>query len=205
MHTPGFCAIIVAGGKSSRLGNTPKAGLSNGTHTLLDRALLAVSQADACVVVGPETLPVPNDVLLTREDPPYSGPAAAIHAGAEKLAQHYSGIGHPAPTWCIILGVDTPNIAPAVSLLAEHAGAAAGHETGFWGICDGVYQPLVGIYRYAPLRQVFSAGSTNASVRSFLKQLHPQEVELSPAHTADVDTWEQARALGFDSPQGSSY
>ena len=92
MHTPGFCAIIVAGGKSSRLGNTPKAGLSNGTHTLLDRALLAVSQADACVVVGPETLPVPNDVLLTREDPPYSGPAAAIHAGAEKLAQHYSGI-----------------------------------------------------------------------------------------------------------------
>ena len=80
MHTPGFCAIIVAGGKSSRLGNTPKAGLSNGTHTLLDRALLAVSQADACVVVGPETLPVPNDVLLTREDPPYSGPAAAIHA-----------------------------------------------------------------------------------------------------------------------------
>ena len=84
MHTPGFCAIIVAGGKSSRLGNTPKAGLSNGTHTLLDRALLAVSQADACVVVGPETLPVPNDVLLTREDPPYSGPAAAIHAGAAR-------------------------------------------------------------------------------------------------------------------------
>ena len=126
MHTPGFCAIIVAGGKSSRLGNTPKAGLSNGTHTLLDRALLAVSQADACVVVGPETLPVPNDVLLTREDPPYSGPAAAIHAGAEKLAQHYSGIGRPAPTWCIILGVDTPNIAPAVSLLAEHAGPPLG-------------------------------------------------------------------------------
>ncbi len=90
-------------------------------------------------------------------------------------------------------------------MLAEHAGAAAGHETGFWGVCDGVYQPLVGIYRYAPLRQVFSAGSTNASVRSFLKQLHPQEVELSPAHTADVDTWEQARALGFDSPQWSSY
>jgi len=81
MHTPGFCAIIVAGGKSSRLGNTPKAGLSNGTHTLLDRALLAVSQADACVVVGPETLPVPNDVLLTREDPRIRSLAQAVQPG----------------------------------------------------------------------------------------------------------------------------
>ena len=74
MHTPGFCAIIVAGGKSSRLGNTPKAGLSNGTHTLLDRALLAVSQADACVVVGPETLPVktrriPGQLPLSTPEP----------------------------------------------------------------------------------------------------------------------------------------
>ena len=83
---PAFCAIIVAGGKSSRLNHTPKAGLSNGSHTLLERALDAAGQAQLRVVVGPETLPVPSDALHTREDPPYSGPAAALHAGLEKLA-----------------------------------------------------------------------------------------------------------------------
>lgn len=116
-------AVVVAGGQSSRLGHVPKASLSNGTNTLLGCALQAVRQASPRVVVGPDTLPVPSDVLLTREDPPFSGPAAAIHAGLERVAAQCEGSGTPTPKWCLILGVDTPRIAPAVQLLMRTAAA----------------------------------------------------------------------------------
>ena len=62
---------------------------------------------------GPIPCSVPSDVLLTREDPPFSGPAAAIHAGLERVAAQCEGSGTPTPKWCLILGVDTPRIAPA--------------------------------------------------------------------------------------------
>ena len=74
-------AVVVAGGASRRLNHVPKASLSDGTNTLLGCALEAVDAASPRVVVGPESLPLPSGVLRTREDPPFSGPAAAIHAG----------------------------------------------------------------------------------------------------------------------------
>lgn len=101
---PAFCAIIVAGGKSSRLNHTPKAGLSNGSQTLLERALDAAGQAQLRVVVGPETLPVPSDALHTREDPPYSGPAAALHAGLENLRQPMRRARRPLPRGALFWG-----------------------------------------------------------------------------------------------------
>ncbi|WP_239653568.1 molybdenum cofactor guanylyltransferase [Rothia mucilaginosa] len=210
-------AVIVAGGQSSRLGHVPKASLSDGTSTLLDCALQAVRQASPRVVVGPDTLPVPSDVLLTREDPPFSGPAAAIHAGLERVAAQCEDSSTPAPKWCLILGVDTPRIAPAVQLLMRTAAVSdattqpplpeenSSASEGFWGISEGIYQPLVGIYRYKSIRSVFSEGTTDASVRSFLRRLNPISVELSAQHTADVDTWEQAEQLGYTTSLWSSY
>ncbi len=219
-------AVVVAGGASRRLNHVPKASLSDGTSTLLDCALEAVAAASPRVVVGPESLPLPPEVLRTREDPPFSGPAAAIHAGLECIAAACERSQTPVPNWCLILGVDTPRIAPAVQQLiaaarnaeqtcAEHAAgfsptdseAPAGSEAsaGFWGVSEGIYQPLVGIYRFEAIRSVFSTGTTDASVRSFLRRLNPAAVQMSAADTADVDTWEQAQALGYTTSLWSSY
>ena len=210
-------AVVVAGGASRRLNHVPKASLSDGTSTLLDCALEAAAAASPRVVVGPESLPLPSGVLRTREDPPFSGPAAAIHAGLECIAADCERSQVPLPDWCLILGVDTPRIAPAVQLLiaaarvAEQASvgqsAPAGSEAsaGFWGVAEGIYQPLVGIYRFEAIRSVFSTGTTDASVRSFLRRLNPAAVEMSAADTADVDTWEQAQALGYTTSLWSSY
>ncbi len=215
-------AVIVAGGASRRLNHVPKASLSDGTSTLLDCALEAVAAASPRVVVGPESLPLPTGVLRTREDPPFSGPAAAIHAGLECIAAACERSQTPVPNWCLILGVDTPRIAPAVQQLiaaarsAEQAVATpstTGSEApsdseaseGFWGVSEGIYQPLVGIYRFEAIRSVFSTGTTDASVRSFLRRLNPAAVEMSAADTADVDTWEQAQALGYTTSLWSSY
>ena len=220
-------AVVVAGGASRRLNHVPKASLSDGTSTLLDCALEAVAAASPRVVVGPESLPLPPEVLRTREDPPFSGPAAAIHAGLECIAAACERSQAPMPEWCLILGVDTPRIAPAVQQLiaaaqsAERAAgfspadseATAGSElsegsessAGFWGVAEGIYQPLVGIYRFEAIRSVFSTGTTDASVRSFLRRLNPVAVQMSAANTADVDTWEQAQALGYTTSLWSSY
>ena len=225
-------AVVVAGGASRRLNHVPKASLSDGTSTLLDCALEAVAAASPRVVVGPESLPLPPEVLRTREDPPFSGPAAAIHAGLECIAAACERSQAPMPDWCLILGVDTPRIAPAVQQLiaaargveqtcAERAAdfsptdseAPAGFEAsegsessaGFWGVAEGIYQPLVGIYRFEAIRSVFSTGTTDASVRSFLRRLNPAAVQMSAADTADVDTWEQAQALGYTTSLWSSY
>lgn len=220
-------AVVVAGGASRRLNHVPKASLSDGTSTLLDCALEAVAAASPRVVVGPESLPLPPEVLRTREDPPFSGPAAAIHAGLECIAAACERSQTPVPNWCLILGVDTPRIAPAVQQLiaaaqsAERAAgfspagseATAGSESsegsessaGFWGVAEGIYQPLVGIYRFEAIRSVFSTGTTDASVRSFLRRLNPVAVQMSAADTADVDTWEQAQALGYTTSLWSSY
>ena len=216
-------AVVVAGGASRRLNHVPKASLSDGTNTLLGCALEAVAAASPRVVVGPESLPLPSGVLRTREDPPFSGPAAAIHAGLECIAADCERSQVPLPEWCLILGVDTPRIAPAVQQLltaargAEQAATATPSPTdseapndseasaGFWGVAEGIYQPLVGIYRFEAIRSVFSTGTTDASVRSFLRRLNPAAVEMSAADTADVDTWEQAQALGYTTSLWSSY
>ena len=222
-------AVVVAGGASRRLNHVPKASLSDGTNTLLGCALEAVAAASPRVVVGPESLPLPSGVLRTREDPPFSGPAAAIHAGLECIAADCERSQVPLPEWCLILGVDTPRIAPAVQQLIAAARAAeqasvgqsaptsseasvgqsapTGSEAsaGFWGVAEGIYQPLVGVYRFEAIRSVFSTGTTDASVRSFLRRLNPVAVQMSAADTADVDTWEQAQALGYTTSLWSSY
>lgn len=190
-----FAALILAGGRSSRLGGTPKALLSNGETTLLHQALESARQATATVVVGPSTLPVPAKVLLTREDPPFSGPAAGISAGLDALAS-----AHLHPQWVLLLAVDMPGCAPAVQTLLNAVSRASSATQGFMGVSAGIQQPLAGIYRYQPLQEVFSQDTANQSVRKFLNQLSPLPCELPDHSTADVDTWDAARELGFTRP-----
>ena len=73
-----FDTVVVAGGRSSRLGGAPKAQLSFEGSTLVAHTVAAVRLFGAVVVVGPEDPRLPPDVLRAREDPPFSGPAAAV-------------------------------------------------------------------------------------------------------------------------------
>lgn len=187
-----FNAVIVAGGQSSRLGGTPKAGLSNGQHTLLESTLTAVSEARYRVVVGPDSLPLPADVLQTLEEPRFSGPAAAIAAGVLALPDD-------AATWTLVLSVDMPGVSPAVEALLT-ATESAESQQGFMGITDGVQQPLAGIYRTGDIATIAHQEVANKSVRRWLGQLSYQLVELPTGSTQDVDTWEQAQASGFNQP-----
>ena len=85
-----FDAIILAGGRSSRLGGVPKSGLIYDGATLLERSLRAAGAARRTVVVGPDPGGLPGGVLTCREEPPFAGPAAAIAAGLAALAADHA-------------------------------------------------------------------------------------------------------------------
>jgi molybdopterin-guanine dinucleotide biosynthesis protein A len=80
MTDAGFDAVVLAGGRSSRMAGDDKTRLVVGDTSLLDRVLSAVSVARSVVVVG-EQRPTTAPVTWTREDPPGGGPAAGAAAG----------------------------------------------------------------------------------------------------------------------------
>lgn len=82
--------MLLAGGGGRRLGGVDKARLRRGDRSLLEHwTAELLRRGIPAVVVGPEELrgDLPQQVLLTREDPPLGGPAAAVRAGVLALEQ----------------------------------------------------------------------------------------------------------------------
>ena len=103
-----FDAIILAGGRSSRLGGVPKSGLVYDGATLLERSLRAAGAAGRTVVVGPDPGGLPGGVLTCREEPPFAGPAAAIAAGLAALAADHASRHAAAAPYTLVLACDMP-------------------------------------------------------------------------------------------------
>ena len=210
---PRFNAVILAGGRSSRLDGTPKALLRVSGRTLLGVALDAAAGASSIAVAGPGSLTAAVEdagahALLVREDPPFSGPAAAVAAAFTSLLRLDVAAGRPTPGWTLVLACDMPFIAAAVDTLlataasAEASGAketAEGAPESLLAIDEsGRAQPLAALYRSAQLGEAISesdrpGGLANLSMKRLLARVQWRDV-LVPAHsTADVDTWEDAR------------
>ncbi|WP_458779458.1 molybdenum cofactor guanylyltransferase [Arthrobacter sp. D3-16] len=194
-----FNALILAGGRSSRLGGVPKQELVFHGDTLLQRALAAASGATRTVVVGPEPGALPAGVISCREQPEFAGPAAAVAAGLEALAQAASE-----PAYTLVLACDMPRVSAAVQVLAK---ALESGETRADAIIacseDGRAQQLAGFYRTSMLKKAgrelaLRGALTNGSMRALLASLDVQLVTVPAGSTADVDTWDDAAALGVD-------
>jgi molybdopterin-guanine dinucleotide biosynthesis protein A len=80
MTPPRFDAVVLAGGASRRMGGGDKTRMVVGAAAMLDRVVAALVPAERIVVVG-EQRDVGAQVTWTREEPPGSGPAAALRAG----------------------------------------------------------------------------------------------------------------------------
>ena len=206
--------MILAGGKSSRLCGVPKAELRYDGDTLLGRALSAARGAGRVAVVGPDPGTLPSGTLTAREDPPFAGPAAAIEAGLLALDTN-AGRGAP---WILVLACDMPHAGNAVPVLlaelarnakAENANTEntnteyAGIEGAMAVSPDGRKQPLLGIYCLSALqREVRAAagqgGLANASVFRLLASLDLLAIPVPDGSTDDVDTWDDAAALGVN-------
>ncbi|UVJ40418.1 molybdenum cofactor guanylyltransferase [Arthrobacter sp. CJ23] len=202
-----FDAVILAGGRSSRLGGVPKSGLEYDGATLLERALLAARGARSAVVVGPPLEGLPPGTLTAREEPPFAGPAAAIAAGLAALAGRPDGT--PTVPWILVLACDMPHARDAVDVLIHGLEASPGTEGAMAVSADGRKQPLLGLYSTAALEREIAAahgsgGLVNASVFGLLARLELLPVPVPSGSTDDVDTWEDAAALGIDGPRRTS-
>jgi molybdopterin-guanine dinucleotide biosynthesis protein A len=81
----GFFAVVLAGGRSSRMGR-PKAELKFGTSTLLDRVIEELRNlvSEIVVVVGPDGIdfdPTLKGVTLIRDEHYFQGPLPALARG----------------------------------------------------------------------------------------------------------------------------
>lgn len=194
-----FDAIVLAGGRSSRLGGVPKAALTQAGRALLSVALDAAAEAGRTVVVGdPSAVAVPAGVLVVRESPAFAGPAAAIAAGLAALSD-----GAPAD-YVLVLACDMPAIADGVPLLLKHAVCAVDGAVAV----DGTGQPqyLAGVYRTASLTTAVRAHASrleNLSVRALVTGLALAHTSVPPGSTSDVDTWHDAARFGIDIPDSA--
>lgn len=109
-------AVVLAGGRGTRLGGASKADLDVGGR-LLDRVIDALRPyvTGATVVVAPQKVAVPVGVKRTMEDPPGGGPLAGIGAGLEELGPEGAG------DLVIVCAVDTPGLAGMLARLVPAA------------------------------------------------------------------------------------
>jgi molybdopterin-guanine dinucleotide biosynthesis protein A len=187
-----FDAIVLAGGRSSRLGGESKAGLLVDGRSLLARSLDAAEGAQRIVVVGPSQ-PLPVGVLSAREEPAFSGPAAAIAAGMGALP------AASASDFVLVLACDMPGSAAAVRALRA---AGAPRADGAIAIdADSRPQHLAGLYRSASLSAAIERRGgelANLSVRALLGELELTPTPVPAGSTDDVDTWADAARWGIE-------
>jgi molybdopterin-guanine dinucleotide biosynthesis protein A len=206
-----FNAVILAGGRATRLGGVPKPGLTFDGASLLSHALQAARGASAVVVVGPDTSGIggvlPDGVLSAREEPAFAGPAAAIAAGLAALHEA-AALQHavsPAP-WTLVLACDMPHASRGIAPLWEGLHAHPEVEGAMAVSPDGRQQPLLGVYSTGALEREIAvaseaSGLTNSSVFRLLARLNLLAVTVPDGSTDDVDTWEDAAALGIHNEQ----
>ena len=180
-------AVVLAGGAGRRLGGVDKPSLTKDGVSLLDRVLSAVGDVPTVLVGPPRTLP--PHCRQVREDPPGSGPAAAVAAALPVLADL------PGNAVVALLAADLPAVDAAVlHRLVEMlvAGAADGAV-----LLDpsGRRQHLLGVWRLQALRT--AAGQrpswSQAALRSLLAPLSVVEVRAHGDEATDIDTPDDLR------------
>jgi molybdenum cofactor guanylyltransferase len=154
---PPFGAVVLAGGRAKRLGGQAKPQLEVGGRSMLASVLAAVQEASPRVVVGPPQ-PVPDGVLVVREDPPGGGPVPALAAG---LAAVHTDV-------VAVLAGDLPFVTPAV--VDELRSRLTGD--GVLVVDDtGTDQLLLGVWRSAVLREALVGVRPHAPLRAVLSPL----------------------------------
>ncbi|WP_062521215.1 molybdenum cofactor guanylyltransferase [Demequina silvatica] len=179
-----FDAMIIAGGRGTRLGGVSKPDLVVGGRPLLDLALEAVAGAACVAVVGG---PRRDEARWTVEEPAGAGPAAALAAGLAELARDRDR--GPSPV-TVVLGVDTPLAGEAVPVLV--AAASAAH--GAWVVDgEGFPQFLLAAYPTASLASRCSADLAGASLRRLVGDLPMTAVPDVRGLSRDLDTPDDQR------------
>ncbi|MER7273715.1 NTP transferase domain-containing protein [Dactylosporangium sp. NPDC000244] len=187
-----LAAVILAGGRASRLHGRDKPMIAVGGVPMLTRVVGAAVEAGAApvVVVGPDRDETPAGVRVVREEPAGGGPVAAAAAGMAAIEP----VGVVA-----LLASDLPYMsAPALLVLMDALGNADG---ALFVDEHGRRQLLCGVWNRTALRGAIDAfGDTGGgSLRRLVRDLDVVEVRWDgeKAPYVDCDTEEDLRRVGL--------
>ena len=164
----------MTGGASRRLGQD-KATAAVGGARLIDAILADLPAEVPVVIVGPDPQAA-RPVIVTREDPPGGGPAAAIAAG----------LRHVRTPFVAVLAADMPFAVPALRGLGQPDRDAVVPRAG------GHPQPLCARYRTTALRG--ASPVAGMSMKALLERLRVDYVDRPAAAFLDIDTPEDLQA-----------
>ncbi|MET8875260.1 NTP transferase domain-containing protein [Nocardia sp. NPDC004604] len=178
-------AIVLAGGRASRMGGVDKPAIVIGGRTMLDAALAAVTTCRQTVVVGPHRPELDAEIIQVREVPPGSGPVAAVGVGLRAL-------GPTAAPLVVVLAADLPFLSKTtVPELIRH-GTESGADAVFAADESGRPQYLIGVWRRTALASALAR--LDSLINQPMKALIPADtVTVTMAGIADCDTEEQVR------------
>ncbi|WP_051275122.1 molybdenum cofactor guanylyltransferase [Cellulomonas sp. URHD0024] len=184
---PVFDAVVLAGGRGTRLGGATKPEVVVGGRALLDHALAAVRDAAHVVVVGPRTVARPG-IPTVLEDPPDGGPVAGLAAGLAAI---------PDPSaLVVVLACDVPRAGAALPDLLRGA-AGDGVDGARLVGAEGRPQHLVAVYWSAALRSALARMPSvhGASMRALVAGMVLVDVPDTDGSSADADTWPDVERL----------
>jgi molybdopterin-guanine dinucleotide biosynthesis protein A len=195
-------AIVLAGGRASRVDGEVKPLFEIGGRTLLAAAVTASADAGAVpiIVVAP-VLDPGLPVRWVREHPPFGGPAAGVVAALTTLAVDTS------PEWTLLLACDLPEVEAAVCHLNAGLPLLPPDADGLC-LADSSGRPqwLTGLYRTRALRDAASAlpdAGRDQPMRALLGALELVTVSAPDDLLRDIDTWDdwhEARARSGHEP-----
>ncbi|OUZ09998.1 hypothetical protein BHE97_09060 [Aeromicrobium sp. PE09-221] len=169
-------AVVLAGGRGTRLGGRDKASIEIEGESLLRRAVDGARSAGCrdIVVVGP-----PRDewkgIIQVREKPAYGGPVAALAAAIEHLEGDE----------VLLLAVDLRHAA----LVARHLVSLPSPRIGTVLVDgSGAEQWLASRWRTAELRGSLLGDHRDQALRRVLGVLEPQRVPVGDEVVRDIDT-----------------
>lgn len=180
LNNPTFCGVVLAGGKSSRMGQD-KAMLTIDGESLLDRAIRLLNATGA------------NQVLVSRNNQPdtlqdifpFQGPLAGIHAALCATEQNL-----------LVIPVDMPLLTVSVllPLIEKSTPGSASYYNGF--PVPAYIANTIEIKRH--LEQILKT-KDNLSVRGFLNQIGAKSLPPSApeilVNTNTPEEWHNLNAL----------
>ncbi|SFB93834.1 Molybdopterin-guanine dinucleotide biosynthesis protein A [Nocardioides terrae] len=180
-----WSAIILAGGRGTRLDGADKAGIELSGRTLLEWALDAVVDAREVVVVG-DPVPTERPVTFTRESPRFGGPAAGLLTGLDALLE--------VPAYVAAVAVDMPRL--TLGTLRRLTDAATDRDGSVLVGPDGRRQLAV-VVSGARLQEIRPAHEHqhDLPVWRLLAPLDLTEVASVGQEHRDVDSWADLRDL----------
>ena len=170
-------AVIVAGGRATRMGGVDKPALAVGGRRLLDTALASVTGCARITVVGPRRDDLDPAIIQVQEHPAGAGPVAALAAAS------------PVADVVVTLAADLPFVTAAtVATLIAALDADLSADAAFAVDDEGRTQYLLAVWRGPALSARLAHLGEEVADRPMKALLPDRYASVTVTGTADCDT-----------------